>query len=47
MVVIVTSHAHYLRDPTQQDFITRAPYPYINVTCVSSSEEPSRVHYAT
>ena len=26
---------------------TRAPYPYINVTRISSSEEPSRVHYAT
>ena len=46
MVVIVTSHAHSLRDPTQQDFITRAPYLNINVTHVSSSEEPSRVHYA-
>ena len=44
MVVIVTSHAHSLHDPTQQDFI--APYLYINVTHVSSSEEPSRVHYA-
>ena len=49
MVVIVTSHVRSLRDPTQQDFIilsTRAPYLYINVTHVSSSEEPSRVHYA-
>ena len=25
---------------------TRAPYLYINVTHVSNSEEPSRVHYA-
>ena len=25
---------------------TRAPYPYIGVTCDSNSEEPSRVHYA-
>ena len=25
---------------------TRAPYLYIDVTHVSSSEEPSRVHYA-
>ena len=25
---------------------TRAPYLYISVTRVSSSEEPSRVHYA-
>ena len=40
MVVIVTSRARSLRDPTHQD-------PYINVTCVSSSEEPSRVHYVT
>ena len=47
MVVIVMSHARSLRDPTQQDFIHAcAPYPYINVTCISSSEEPSRVHYA-
>ena len=36
MVVIVMSRAHSLRNPTQ----------YINVTHVSSSEEPSRVHYA-
>ena len=47
MVVIVTSRVCSLRDPTQQDLSTRAPYPYINVTHVSSSEEPSRVHYAT
>ena len=47
MVVIVTSRARSLRDPTQQDFIHARTYPYINVTCVSSSEEPSRVHYAT
>ena len=46
IVVIVTSRACSLRDPTQQDISTRAPYPYINVTCISSSEEPSRVHYA-
>ena len=46
MVVVVTSHARSLHDPTQHDFITRAPYLYINVTHVSSSEEPSRVHYA-
>ena len=46
MVVIVTSRASSLRNPTQQDLSTRTPYPYINVTCVSSSEEPSRVHYA-
>ena len=47
MVMIVTSRARSLHDPTQQDLSTRAPYPYINVTRVSSSEEPSRVHYAT
>ena len=46
MVMMVTSRTRSLRDPTQQDFITRAPYLYINVTHVSSSEEPSRVHYA-
>ena len=46
MVVIVTSRARSLRDPTQQDFINTRPYTYINVTHVSSSEEPSRVHYA-
>ena len=46
MVVIVTSRARSLRDPTQQDLSTRAPYLYIRVTRVSSSEEPSRVHYA-
>ena len=47
MVMIVTSRARSLRDPTQQDLSTRAPYLYISVTHVSSSEEPSRVHYAT
>ena len=47
MVVIVTSCARSLRDPTQQDFINTRTYPYINVTRVSSSEEPSRVHYET
>ena len=46
MVVIVTSRARSLRDPTQQDFINVLPYPYIHVTHVSNSEEPSRVHYA-
>ena len=56
MVMMVTSRAHSLHDPTQQDFInactlpnkilsTRAPYLYIHVTHVSNSEEPSRVHY--
>ena len=47
MVMIVTSRARSLHDPTQQDLSMRAPYPYINVTRISSSEEPSRVHYAT
>ena len=47
MVVIVTSRAHSLRDPTQQDYINARTLPiYINVTHVSSSEEPSRVRYA-
>ena len=46
MVVIRTSRARSLRDPTQQDFIHAHTYLYISVTCVSSSEEPSRVHYA-
>ena len=46
MVVMVMSHARSLRDPTQQDLSTRAPYPYICVTRDSNSEEPSRVHYA-
>ena len=46
MVVMVTSHAHSLHDPTQQDLSTCAPYLYINVTHVSNSEEPSRVHNA-
>ena len=45
MVVIVTSRARSLRDPTQQNFIHARTLPYINVTRVSSSEEPSRVHY--
>ena len=47
MVVIVTSRPRSLRDPTQQDFINARTLPiYKSVTCVSSSEEPSRVHYA-
>ena len=32
MVVMVTSRARSLHDPTQQDLSTRAPYPYICVT---------------
>ena len=46
MVVTVMSRARSLRNPTQQDLSTCAPYLYISVTRVSSSEEPSRVHYA-
>ena len=46
MVVMVMSHARSLCDPTQQDFIIARTHLYINVTHVSSSEEPSRVHYA-
>ena len=46
MVVMVTSRARSLRNPTQQDLSMRAPYPYIYVTRDSNSEEPSRVHYA-
>ena len=29
MVVMVTSRAYSLRDPTQQDLSMSAPYPYI------------------
>ena len=48
MVVMVTSHVHSLPCALLPNKIlsTRAPYLYINVTHVSSSEEPSRVHYA-
>ena len=46
MVVIVKSRACSLRGPTNKILSTRAPYLYISVTHVSSSEEPSRVHYA-
>ena len=46
MVVMVTSRARSLRDPTQLDLSTRTSYPYICVTPDSNSEEPSRVHYA-
>ena len=46
MVVMVTSCTCSLHNPTQQRFSTRAPYLYINVTNVSNSEEPFRVHYA-
>ena len=47
MVMMVTSRTRSLADPTQQDFINACTLPiYINVTHVSNSEEPSRVHYA-
>ena len=46
MVMMVTSRACSIRNPTQQDLSMRAPYLYINVTHVLSSEEPSRVHYS-
>ena len=39
MVVMVTPHAHSLRDPTQQDFINARP-PYINVTHDSILKNP-------
>ena len=45
MVVMVTSRECSLRDPTQQDLSTHAPYLYICVTHDSNSEQPSRVHY--
>ena len=45
MVMMVTSCGHSLRDPTQQDFINARTLP-IYKCHVSSSEEPSRVHYA-
>ena len=48
MVMIVTSRARSLSNPTQQDYFHARTLPiYINVTRVSSSEEPSRVLYAT
>ena len=47
MVVMVTSCARSLRDPTQQDFINACTLPiYIYVTHDSNSEEHSRVHNA-
>ena len=47
MVVMVTSRARSLHNPTQQDYINaRTLHIYIYVTHVSNSEEPSRVHYA-
>ena len=47
MVMMVMSRARSMRDPTQQDFINVHTLPiYKCHTHVSSSEEPSRVHYA-
>ena len=46
MVMMVASRARSLHDPTNKILSMHAPYLYINVTHVSSSEEPSRVHYA-
>ena len=47
MVMIVTSRARSLCNPTQQDFIHARTLPiYKCHTLVSSSEEPSRVQYA-
>ena len=46
MVMMVTSRARSLHDPTQQDLINARILPYICVTRDSNSEEPSRVHYA-
>ena len=45
IVVMVTSRVCSLRDPTQQDFINAHTLPIYNVTHISNSEEPSRVHY--
>ena len=46
MVMMVTSHARSLHDPTQQDFINAHPTHIYVSTCNLNSEEPSRVHYA-
>ena len=46
MVVMVMSRASPCAILPKKILSTRAPYLYINVTHVSSSEEPSRVHYA-
>ena len=45
-VMMVTSRARSCANLPNKILSTRAPYLYINVTHVSSSEEPSRVHYA-
>ena len=46
MVVMVTSRMHSRVILPNKILSTHASYLYINVTHVSSSEEPSRVHYA-
>ena len=46
MVVMVTSRARSLHDPTQQDFINACTLPIYKCHTCFSSEEPSRVHYA-
>ena len=46
MVVIVTFVRAACAILPNKILSTRAPYLYISVTRVSSSEEPSRVHYA-
>ena len=45
MVVMVMSRTRSLRVPNKI-LSTRAPYPYIYVTCNKNSEEPFRVHFA-
>ena len=46
MVVMVTSRAHSCAILPNKILSTHAPYLYMNVTHVPSSEEPSKVHYA-
>ena len=46
MVMMVTSRTRSLHNPTQQNFINTRTLPIYNVTHISISEEPSRVHYA-
>ena len=46
MVVMVTSCARSLRDPTQQDFINARTLPIYMCHMQFNSAEPSRVHYA-
>ena len=47
MVMIVTSRARSLHDPTQQDFVNARTLPIYKCHTCLRSEEPSRVHYAT